>query len=641
MIKKESLCGAGQTDPQGVPLKPHPDAAVATLRESERFAHSTVDALSAPIAILDEAGVIIAVNRAWRSFAEVNDALPLNVCEGANYLAVCDAALGAGAEQAATFAVAVHAVMRGEQQEFSLEYPCHSPDQQRWFNVRFTRFSDQGAVRVVVSVENITQRKQLEEALRESEKRFRIVADNTYDWEFWLSPDERFVYSSPSCERITSHKPEEFLADPGLLLRLIHPDDLSLYEAHYRKVCQMRLFGEEEFRVVRSDGKVRWIGQVFVPVYGEDKAFLGTRASNRDITERKRDEEMLLESEECHRSLVASSLDAVLLTVPDGRILSANQAACRLFGRSEQELIQVGRSGTLDGSDPRLAPGLEERARMGRFCGELTLLRKDGTKFPGEVSSVIFTERHGELRTSTVFRDITERKRAEAELGRSRELLRALAARMERVREEERTRIAREIHDVLGHAMTDLKLDLAWLARRLRDARITSGSAMRKRIAAMSRRVENETQVVRRIATELRPPVLDALGLVAAIEWQAREFQQRTRVHCEVEPVGVLPALGAAQITALFRLFQEVLSNVVRHAQATRTEVRLTEQAGRLVLQVHDNGRGITQAEQSGPHALGLLGMRERAGALGGELAIEGTPGRGTLVTVWIPTQPA
>jgi len=135
--------------------------------------------------------------------------------------------------------------------------------------------------------------------------------------------------------------------------------------------------------------------------------------------------------------------------------------------------------------------------------------------------------------------------------------------------------------------------------------------------------------------------VLDALGLAAAIEWQAREFQQRTRVHCEVEPVGVLPALGAAQVTTLFRMFQEVLSNVGRHAQATRTEVRLTEQAGRLVLQVHDNGRGITPAEQSSPHALGLLGMRERAAALGGELAIEGTPGRGTLVTVSIPTQPA
>ncbi len=229
------------------------------------------------------------------------------------------------------------------------------------------------------------------------------------------------------------------------------------------------------------------------------------------------------------------------------------------------------------------------------------------TRFPGEAAA----------RIVVAHENITERKLVEEELLRSRQALRALTARLDGEREEARTRMAREIHDELGHAFTDLKLDLAWLARRLTDAGFTGRSAIRKRIAAMSRRVESEAQAVRRIATDLRPPVLDALGLAAAIEWQAREFQDRTRIRCGVDTPENPPALDAAQVTALFRVFQEILINVARHAQATRVEVRLTEKAGRLVLQVRDNGRGITPAEQSSPHALGTAGDARTGRRLG------------------------
>jgi PAS domain S-box-containing protein len=199
-------------------------------------------------------------------------------------------------ELAAAFAAGMRAVVKQERDEFSLEYPCHSPDGQRWFIGRVTRLSGKGPVRLVVAHEHITEQKRAENTLAEIEDRYR--------------------------------------------------------------------------------------------------------------------------------SLVASSMDAVLLTSPDGHVLAANEAACRMFGRSEQELIQAGRSAVLDASDPRLAAALEERARTGKFRGELTFLRRDGTRFPCEISSVSFTDRHDEVRTGIAIRDITDRKQAEVALRESEERFR-------------------------------------------------------------------------------------------------------------------------------------------------------------------------------------------------------------------------
>jgi len=232
------------------------------------------------------------------------------------------------------------------------------------------------------------------------------------------------------------------------------------------------------------------------------------------------------------------------------------------------------------------------------------------------------------------------RLQAEEGLSRSRQALRALMGRIDRDREDTRTRIAREIHDNLGHALTDLRLDLGWVARQLGKAGYSSRSALHKRIASMSQRVEGEMRFVREVATDLRPPVLDTLGLAAAIEWQAGQFYQRAGIACDLNVPDRLPALDSLKVTAMFRIFQEILANIVRHAQATRAEVRLTAQAGRLTLRVGDNGRGITPEQQSDPKALGLLGMRERAAAQGGEVTIEGARGRGTVVTVSLPILP-
>lgn len=226
-----------------------------------------------------------------------------------------------------------------------------------------------------------------------------------------------------------------------------------------------------------------------------------------------------------------------------------------------------------------------------------------------------------------------ERKLAEERLRDSHEQLRALSVYLQYVREEERSRIAREVHDELGQGLTGLKLDLAWVANRLpKDLKPLLDKAK-----AMSGQIDVVIAAVRRIATELRPGILDDLGLVAALEWQANEFQIRTGIECRLHTEVRLALLDARLNTAFFRVFQETLTNIIRHAEATRVEVHFTLQNGWLVLEVRDNGRGITSGKVASPESLGLLGMRERATLLGGTFAIQGGPGQGTTVSVRIP----
>jgi signal transduction histidine kinase len=226
-----------------------------------------------------------------------------------------------------------------------------------------------------------------------------------------------------------------------------------------------------------------------------------------------------------------------------------------------------------------------------------------------------------------------QRRRAEEQLRESHEQLRALSVYLQSVREEERTRIAREVHDELGQALTSCKLDLSWIAHRLP----REPKSLLQKARQLSDGLDATIGTVRRISSELRPGVLDHLGLSAALEWQANEFQNRTGIKCQV-----LANIQDAQLpqdlnTAFFRIFQEALTNIIRHAGATQVSVRLKEAAGRIILHVKDNGRGISESDL-GSGSLGVIGMRERAALLGGHFKISRMPkAGGTHVTVSIP----
>jgi signal transduction histidine kinase len=230
-------------------------------------------------------------------------------------------------------------------------------------------------------------------------------------------------------------------------------------------------------------------------------------------------------------------------------------------------------------------------------------------------------------------RDVTERKLAEDALQRSLEQVRALAAKVESVREEERTRLARQIHDDLGQAWTGIKMDLSSLVYRPP----ASLQERARRSRAILDMIDGVVESVRKIATELRPAILDDLGLAAAVEWAAGEFAARTGMKCALDLPPADLAIDSETATALFRILQEALTNIARHAEATEFSVRLAESDGGLCLEVRDNGKGFHEARLAHGWPPGILGMRERALLLGGRLTIRSSPGEGATVTVWIP----
>jgi signal transduction histidine kinase len=231
-----------------------------------------------------------------------------------------------------------------------------------------------------------------------------------------------------------------------------------------------------------------------------------------------------------------------------------------------------------------------------------------------------------------VLRDITQRRRAEENLREMNRQLRSLSASLQDVREQERTRIAMELHDDLGQQLTGLKLELSWLGGRLKEGR----QATPDEVGAMRRLLDTAIASVRRIATDLRPLILDDLGFGEAVAWQTAEFAKRSGLDIEIDLQAQELVKDDVVATALFRIVQESLTNVVRHAGATSVHVRLASDGSDLVLTVRDNGTGIAVGHRTGS-GIGLVSMRERATALGGQLRIVGEPGAGTTIEVTLP----
>lgn len=335
-----------------------------------------------------------------------------------------------------------------------------------------------------------------------------------------------------------------------------------------------------------------------------------------------------------------STEDAVILAGTDGAVTFINPAAERLTGWSASRAIGQSLEAVLklpvqaDGG----VPGILRAASRGAFVHETILTTTAGREIPIEVSaSMVRDEIRGDTGSVLVFRDVTVRKQHEAGLKKSQVELRSLASHLESAREAERTRIAREIHDELGQLLTGFKMDLAWLEKKLSAQPEVARATLTEKVRAMTGLLGDMVLCVRRISAELRPGILDDLGLVAAVEWQTRDFQKRTGIRAQVSAEVVEQSFPREVATALFRVLQESLTNVARHAAAQNVRVQLHEENRRLTLQVSDDGRGITHVELSKVGAFGLMGIRERILPLRGQCDIHGTPGRGTTVRVTVP----
>jgi PAS domain S-box-containing protein len=602
-------------------------------RKGTESALDVVDALCDHVCVLDADGRIVSVNRAWRDFAIANFARPATADVGTNYFAVCEQVVGDDAAMAREALRGLRAVIDGSNEEFTLEYPCHSPETKRWFELRATKVRDSTPPRLVLIHRNITHRTLGRQALSLQQEVLQRMSEGVC---LVRASDLVILTANERLEQMFGYGRGEL--EGASVGRLECTPSVTFGEVVRRVGELIDRSGEATYEAecTRADGTHFWC-RIRTSCFEHPEHGLVRISVHDDISEARRTEQALRDSEERYRSLIETSLDAVLLTTLNGRILGANPAACRMFGCSESDLQQLGRAGVVDSGDPHFSAAVEQRDRTGGFKGVLTFLHADGTRFAGELSTAVFRSTSGDLRTSMVIRDITARRRAEGRLAHAHDTLRGLAARLQAVREEERTNLARRLHEDLGHALTDLKLDLAWVDRRLEQAGMSARTAGRRRLNAASSHIDQMAQAVRGMATELRPAILDALGLKAAVTWQVREFSRRTSTDCALDLPDTLPPLTPDQSTSLFRVVQELLTNITRHASATHVQLAVTSGEGWLTIRVEDNGRGFDASQPTGPDSLGLVGIDERATTLGGRVVIDSAAAGGTRVTVSIP----
>ena len=351
--------------------------------------------------------------------------------------------------------------------------------------------------------------------------------------------------------------------------------------------------------------------------------------------------EDLKTSEESTRTILDNAFDAIITMDDSGTVLTWNQRASTIFGWSHNEVVGKKLVDFIIPTQYREAhvEGLDRFKRTGKGKVlnqqiELTALRKVGGEFPVDLA-ISAVKRGGGYIFTGIIRDITERKRARENLEKTKEQLRNLSRRLQSAREEEKSHIAREIHDELGQTLTALKLDLSWVNRYL--GKDTTGVA--EKIASMIDLVESTIVMVQRIASELRPQILDILGLSEALRWQEREFQKRTGIDCEltIQPDPI--EIDAERAITLFRIFQEALTNIARHSRATKVWARLQMDDEHIALKVEDNGEGMNLDKVEDPSSLGLIGIRERSLVWGGNTAISSELGCGTKIEVTIPLE--
>jgi len=515
----------------------------------------------------------------------------------------------------------------------------------RWFLVRTDPLRDEqgNVVKWYGASIDIEDRKQAEEQLQQRESQLaeaqRLAHVGSWEWNLRSNS----ITWSDELYRIFGLQPGKMNV-PGDAMPFIHPEDRDLVFSTVQSAVKNKEPFSFYYRVLRPDGGERIAhsrGHIVSDERGEPIRVFG---ATQDVTERKQAEEALREAEQKYRDIFENAGEGIFQSTPEGRYIAANPALARMYGfASPEELIDsrhdISRQVYVDPTRrEEFRSQLEEQGAVLGF--EHEVFRKDGSRLWISVNARAVRDEQGAIQYyEGTAQDITERKAAEEKLKATSEQLRALSARLQAAREEEGTRIAREIHDEMGSTLTSLRWELERFDKTISESEDWSQlQALRAKIQDMMKLTDNTIGTMRRITSELRPSVLDDLGLSAAIEWQAQQFQARTGIICDCDCSLEKVELNEEQSTAAFRILQEALTNVLRHAEATRVDIKISQENGYLALSISDNGKGITDSEKSEQQSLGILGMRERAHLIGGEIDIKGVEGKGTVVNVRVPS---
>jgi PAS domain S-box-containing protein len=504
-----------------------------------------------------------------------------------------------------------------------------------------------GTVGLLCIGQDITERKQVEEEKRQAEENFRNSLDESPLGIRIVTIEGETIYANRVILDIYGYNSVDELRETPAENRYTSE---SYAEYQIRKEKRKRgdyVPIEYNISIVRKDGQICHL-QVFRKevFWSRDKQF---QVIYQDITSRKLADEVLRKSEERYRDIFDKIVEGIYRTTPAGRFSIINPAFARICGyESPEEMMEK-----VTDIANQLYANPEDRSRFQKLIAAEGEVKGFEVKFKHPTKELIWVsinakalrDEQGNIQHyDGTIEDITDRRWAEEDLRTSRLQLRALAARQQQIREEMMVMIAREIHDDLGGGLTGLKMDLSWLLRKMDDTEAGEERvALIDKINASNALIDQMIHAVRRISTDLRPSILEDLGLIAALEWQLSEFTSRTEIAHEFATTFEYVNMEETTSIAVFRIFQEALTNLARHSEATKVAVAFREDERSLfgdeslILEIRDNGRGITDEEILNPESLGLLGMKERVLVFGGELSIRGEPGVGTTLVLKIP----
>ena len=482
---------------------------------------------------------------------------------------------------------------------------------------------------------DITERKQAEEKLRESEQKYRSMIERNLAGIYQTTIEGKILTCNDAFAQMLGYNSHTELLNKNARMLYFSDADRNKLISILQKDGELN---NKEITLKHKDGSPVYLFESCILVKDALSGEVTIEGVILDITKRKKAEEQIQEQEKRYRALVDSAPDAIVIADEKGIIQIANMQAEKLFGYTKAELTGMAVEMLMPRQHRRRHKNFHREfigERLNRPMGigrELIALRKDGLVIPVEISLSVFDGAEGVLSTASI-RDITQRKKAEKELEESYQSVRLLTEHLQNIREEERSHIAREIHDELGQQLTVMKMDVSWLSHKLGK----TDEAVGQRTEDLKSMLDQTVITVRRIAADLRPGILDDMGLGAAIEWQLSEFEKRSGVKTEFDKMKREPPLQGTVKTGLFRIVQESLTNISRYAKAKKVTVNLGKKGKQIVLVIKDNGTGFDIGKIASKKTLGILGMRERSFMMGGTYEINSAPGKGTVVTVIVP----
>jgi len=481
--------------------------------------------------------------------------------------------------------------------------------------------------------QDITENKKIENQILQSHQKMDTLI-NTIDGIVWEADAVtfKFIFVSKKAEQILGYPVEQWIAEENFWADHMHPDDSAWAVEYCLSHTKEKRKYDFEYRMIAKNGAVVWLRDI-VTVITQFNQPMQLRGIMVDITERKKAEEEISYS----ASLLENVSDAILSLDIERRILSWNKASEQMYGFTKEEVLgkRIPELVVFEFPGTNNEAVFKEVFDKGNWKGEIFFIHpKNGQPIIVLGNINLLKNAEGEITGFiATSKDITDRKQVENALNERTEQLRELSTHLQEVREEERTNIAREIHDELGQQLTGLKMDITWLKKRVK----ADDPVIKNKFSESIKLIDASVRTIRRIVTELRPSIIDDLGLNAAIEWHVVDFGKKLGVviqyHNDFDDENIKPAISIG----LFRILQESLTNIAKHAQAKNVTIKIEQAGDEIHLSVQDDGIGFDTGIKQIDKTFGLLGIKERAHKMNGHCLINSKPGAGTKIEVYIP----